>query len=57
MAITSRVEVLVFKTNYGSNSNNNMDFQESLFNYDCANVRVVFDLRDLRFGIRIYCCT
>ena len=34
-----------------------MDFWESLFNYDCTNVRIVFDLWDLRFGLRIYCCT
>ena len=28
--------------------------RESLFNYDCTNVRIV---SDLRFGLRIYCCT
>ena len=33
-----------------------MNFQESLFNYDCANVRIVFDLQDLQFGLGIYCC-
>ena len=32
-------------------------FRESLFNYDCTNVRIVFDLLALRFQQRIYFCT
>ena len=32
------------------------NFRESLFDYVCANVRIVFDLRDLRFELKIYYC-
>ena len=31
-----------------------MDFRESLFNYYCTNVRIVFDLRDLWFGLMLH---
>ena len=31
-----------------------MDFRESLFSYDYTNVRIVFDLRDLWFGLRLH---